>query len=266
MGNIIISNDIITVANAAITVQGTASGFAKVDMMDLWHLKRRWRMDSANKSDTNPIVRIDLSAAKTLDSIMLNDINFDKVIIKGHASDLGTDWTAASFSSGALSVSCDAQVNRYKIYAALTSFNYQYLAIIVPTAASAVGSYTSAWEIGTVVSLDSINTFTKNMGYGYQRGATRAYKEIKLASGHVERFDVGDMRWQGTLSFKVRSTSHESDLTTMNNLNIADPLVFYENNSDTSKVYLCLRNDNYIGTISHYGLVDGVTIRLEELV
>ena len=140
MGNIIVSNDILTFADSAITVQGSAAGFAKVDLMDLWHLKRRWRMDSATKSDTNPIVRINMASAQTVDAVMLNDINFDKVIIKGHASDLGTDWTSASFSSGALSVSCDAQVSRYKIYAALTAFNYQYLAIIVPTTATAVGS------------------------------------------------------------------------------------------------------------------------------
>lgn len=266
MGKIIVSKDIISVANAEITAQSTASSFAKVNVMDFWHLKRRWRMDSLTKSSINPVIYFDLGSAKTIDSIILNDVNFDKVVILGHASNLSTDWTAASFSSGEISISKDAQIDRYKVYIPLTSFNYRWLAICVPSAASAVGSYTTKWEIGTVLPLDSIHTFTHNMSPEYRRGAQRAYGDIELKSGHVERVEFGEIRWTATLSFGNRTVTEEVDLTTMNNMNISEPFIFYENNSDISKVYLCLRNSDYSGTMVANNAVTGTSIQLLEMV
>lgn len=266
MGNIIISSDLISVADGGITAQSTASGFAKDDVMDFWHLKRRWRLNTANKSSTNPIIYFDLGAATTVTSIFLNDVNFSKVLILGHASSLTTNWAAATFSSGEVAVSVDAQVGRYKVYVPLTSFNYRWLAICVPSAASAVGSYTTKWEIGTVCILNSISTFTENMTYGYVRGAKQARIDLESASGHRERTKIGAVRWEGVLSFGHRTTTEEADLTTMNNLDIDDPLVFYENNSDTSKAYLCLRDDDYMGTQVANSVVTGSTIRLTELI
>lgn len=266
MGKIIVSKDIISVANAEITAQSTANSFAKVNIMDFWHLKRRWRMDSLTKSSINPVIYFDFSSAKTIDSIVFNDVNFDKVVILGHASDLSTDWTAASFSSGEISINKDAQVDRYKVYIPLTSFNYRWLAVCVPSTASAVGSYTTKWEIGTVLPLDSIHTFTHNMSYDYTRGAQKAYSDIELKSGHIERIGLGEIRWAATLSFKDRTITEEVDLTTMNNMNIADPFVFYENDSNTSKVYLCLRNSDYSGTMVIDNVVTGTSIQLLEMI
>jgi hypothetical protein len=266
MGNIIFSSDLITVVDAEITAQSTSSGFSKADVMDLWHLKRRWRMNTADKSAINPIIYFDMGAAKTVTHIMLDDVNFSKVLILGHASDLSTDWTAASFSSAETTISNDAQVNRYKVIIPLTAFNYQWLAICVPSAASAVGSYTTKWEIGRVAILDSVNTFTKNMAYGYVRGAKQARLDLELSSGHRERHKIGAIQWNGTLSFSHRSTTEEADLTTLNNLDIDAPLFFYENNGDTSKCYLCLRDDDYMGTHLYANLLTGSTIRLTELI
>lgn len=266
MGNIIISSDILEIATGGITAQSTASGFSAVDVMDFWHLKRRWRMNTANKSSINPIIYFDLGAATTVTSVMLNDVNFSKVVILGHASDLSTNWTAASFTSGVIAISRDAQVGRYKVYIPLTAFDYRWLAICVPSAASGVGSYTTKWEIGTVAILDSVNTFTRNMSYGYVRGAKQAKIDLESASGHRERHKIGALQWNGTLSFGHRSTTEEADLTTLNNLDIDDPLVFYENNSDTSKCYICLRDDDYMGTHMYQNLITGSTIRLTELI
>lgn len=266
MANIVISNDIIEVADAEITAQSSASGFAKADVMDMWRLKRRWRMNTADKSSVNPILYFDMGAAQTVTHVMLDDVNFDKVIILGHASSLTTDWTTASFSSGEVAISCDAQVNRYKVIIPLTAFNYRWLAICVPAAASAVGSYVTKWEVGRVAILDSVTTFTRNMSYGYVRGASRQYKDTTLLSAGRERATVGEMQWSGTLSFGNRRTSDESDLTTLNNLDIGEPLIFYENMDDTSKCYICLRDDHYFGTLTQYNIVSGTTIKLVELV
>ena len=264
MANIIFTNDIIAVADANITVQSTATGFAKANVFNYGTLKRRWRMDSLTKSAVNPVMNFDLSAAKTLTAIVLYDVNFDKVNILGHASDLEADWTGATFDSGAITVSPDAQTGRYDVYIPLTAFEYRFLAIIIPAAASAVGSYTVKWEIGDVVLLDSGSPFAKNMSMGYSRGAERAFAELKLASGHVERNSLGDMQWMGTLEFGIRTTTEEADLTTLNNLDISETLVFYENAGDTSKVYVCLRDDHYKGTYLANGIVTGTSIKLTE--
>lgn len=261
---IIIDNDIILVANAAISVQSTADGFAKANVMNHSHLKRRWRMDSYTESDTNPVMRFDLSSAQTVAAVVLDDVNFSKVNIKGHGSDLSDNWAAADFETTAQTVSQDAQTGRYKIYIPLTAFNYQFLAIIVPTASSPVGTYTSKIEIGRVVLLDTATEFSKTMSYGYERGAERAYDEIELKSGHTERETLGPIRWVGRLNFSHRTTTEESDLTTFNNMDIGSTLIFYENNGDTSKVYVCERDTNYMGTVIANGVVKGSTIRLKE--
>jgi len=262
--SIILDNDIITVIESAVTVQSTATGFNKVNVMNHAYLKRRWRMDALTKSDTNPVMYFDMSSAQTVAAIVLDDVNFDKVIIKGHATSLTTDWTAASFTTTTLTVSKDMQTDRYKIYIPLTSFNFRWLAIIVPTTATAVGSYTSKWEIGRVVLMDTATEFSRNMSVGYERGAERAYSELELASGHLERNIEGEIKWTGTLYFNYRKGAEENDLTTLNNMDIGATLVFYENNGDTSKVYICLRDDNYSGTYLAEGIVQGSSIKLRE--
>ena len=264
MANIILTNDIITITDAKITAQSTASGFAKANIFNHGTLKRRWRMNSLTKSAVNPVINLDMASARTLTAIVLYDVNFDKVNILGHASDLTTDWTTATFDSGAISISQDAQTGRYDVYIPLTAFNYRYLAIIAPVAASAVGSYTTKWEIGNVVLLDSGSTLSKNMAFGYSRGAEQAFAELKLASGHIERTTLGDLKWSGTLKFGARTTTEETDLTTLNNLDISETLVFYENNGDTSKVYVCLRDDHYDGTMVTNDIVTSNSFKLIE--
>ncbi len=263
---IIFSNDIISVADSEVTAQSTTAGYAKKNVMDLTRLKRRWRMNALTKSDSNPVLRFDLSSAKTVVAVFLNDVNFDKVVIKGHASDLGTDWSGASFSSSEIAVSLDAQVGRYKVFIPLTAFSYRWLAVIVPAAAAAVGSYIAKWEIGTVVILGSVDTFTRNMSYGYERGAEQSYSDISMRSKHRQRVEYGEIQWVATLQFGSRNTNKESDLTTLNTYGIADELVFFENESDTSRAYLCYRDDHYSGTLIYMDIVSGGSLRLKELV
>jgi len=99
MANIIIDNDLITVASADITVQSTATGFAKANVMNHAHLKRRWRMDGLGKSSINPIMYFYLSAQTYVSSLTHDSTN--DVLIAGtqpdaqlwKSSDAGENWT-----------------------------------------------------------------------------------------------------------------------------------------------------------------------------
>lgn len=265
---IILSNDYIKPINANIYARSEVGGFAKVNTMDFLHLKRRFRADDLTKSDINPILRFDLSAAKTIVAVVLVDVNFDKVRIRGDAGDLGADWSGSTFDSGAdHAVSLNTQINRYHIYIPLTAFNLQWLAIMTPAAASAVGSYTTKWEIGKVVILDSVTTLSKNMAYGYKRKASISYIDSDHATGGSERVKISDDRqWMADIVFNYRTLTDEAELWTIDNIDIGNPLIFYENDSDTSKVYLCLRDDSYEGTIMAKNAVEGNVIGFKELI
>lgn len=265
---IILSNDYLQIADTNIYARSESSGFSKVNVMDYWHLKRRFRAADLTKSAVNPLLRIDMTTAHTIVAVMLNDVNFDKVRIFGHATDLGANWAGATFDSGAdHSVSLNTQINRYNIYIPLTAFNYRWLAITTPAAASAVGSYLTYWEVGSVVLLDSVTTLSKNMAYGYKRQASKAYQDIILAHGGGERISLGDQRkWEADIVFGNRILTDETELWTIDNYNIGIPLIFYENDGDTSKVYLCLRDDAYEGTIEADNIVKGNIIRFKELI
>jgi len=370
--------------------------------MDLWHLKRRFRADDANKSDTDYLIKFDFGAAQTLEAIFINDVNFDRVRIYGHDSDLGNDWSNASYSgAGAgtsltsqsldnadlsgdpiiarfsdgeqyiyskfyptistiegitddpeledlyvledatlsgtpvtveirsggssyylqtypnisdvtiitgqrtptltgytdcilsgtprvmkikvngtpyyakiypnilrdINIARDSIVNRYKLFYKLNEFNYRYLAIGVPTSASAVGSYTAKWEIGTIVFVESITELSENMSYGYEKYADMAVQEIILDNGLVEAMALNDnLKWHGRLIFDNRSRDNESDLHTINALSRHKPLVFFENMGSTQHAYLCIRRDAVRVSRMAYNVVRGSDINLVELV
>lgn len=274
MGNIIVSNSFVTVSNTNITSLTENIDYPKINVMDYWHLKRRFRTNElfdVTSDDARYILKFDFGVDQIIDGLFLNDINFNKVRIYGSKSasgDLGTDWQAAAFDSGENhSVTLDERVNRYKIYLPLTSFNHRYLAIVVPTAASAVGDYKTNAEIGTVVFISASTIFTFNMDYGYERSSSKAYKEIALGTESVERVALADnLKWNGSLSFSARTLSNETDLWTLNRMDNAGPLFFYENQDDDDKAYICVRDDDYSGTWSSYNIVTGNSIKLKELV
>lgn len=273
MGNIIFSDDFIT--SATITAISTASGYDADNVLNLVNLERNWRMNSANKSDTEAVLIFDMAAAKSLTAIVLDHVNFDKVVIKGHDSDLSeestsgqNEWGNSDFTSGEIAISKDAKTNRYKVFIPLPGFNYRYLAILIPTTASSVGSYTSKWQIGRVGLIDSYYTFGRNDDWGRQRGASQAFYEVRFGSGRIVRASAGIKRWEATLNFNSprRISSEEIDLDTLNNYNMEDTILFYENDGDTSKVYFCVRDTDYFGTYTLYDGVSGNSIKLIELI
>lgn len=267
MGNLIITNDLISVADAEITARSTAAGFEKKAVMDFWHLKRRHRADDLVKSDVNPLFRLDMGAAMTVAAILLNDINYDKVRIRGHATDLNNDWTASTFDSGDVTVSQNAWTGRYQAFIPLTAFDLRWIAVCTPAAASAVGSYLTKWETGTVVLLDSATALTVNMSYGFQEWADDGYDEVTFPGGGLERVNLRDeMRWYCQCPFGARTPTDETELKTLNRYHRAEPLVWYRNNSDTSEAYLCVRDDPYKSETQALNIVNGNTLSFKELI
>ena len=94
-----------------------------------------------------------------------------------------------------------------------------------------------------------------------------AYVDVPLSGGGTERVALSDtLRMNLKLDFNERTIASESDLWTFNRMAITGPVFFYENLSDTSKAYLCLRDTDYTGTWSSYGVIKGAAIKLKELI
>lgn len=268
MGNIIFSTDIITAADAAITPRSESSGYSDENIMDHWHLKRRFRAADLTKSDTNPLLRIDMSAAKTVVAVVLEDCNFDKTRIKGHASDLTTNWAGASFGGTEVTVSAHPATGRYNIYIPLTGFNYRWLAVMTPAAASAVGSYVTYWEVGRVVILDSVIELTSNMDYGFSQRVMQQYADIKLPTGSPERIDLsgGVKQWMCRVVFGRRTAAEVSELFSVGGLDMSYPMVFYLNRGTSSEVAVCVKDGHVGATWRAYNIYEGADLDLVELV
>ncbi len=268
MGNLILSNDFITVNNSDITIRSERTGYPKIDIMDYDHLGLTSQANDLTKNDANPLYRIDLGSAQTVAGIFLNHINYDKIRFWGHATDLGVNWAAADFDSGSdHSVSQNALNGRRQIFLPLTAFNYRWIAWTTPVAASAVGPQTTYWETSSIAILDSYITLSKNMSKNYRRTAQKAYRDINLPSGGQQRVSLSD-HYQVELecSFGVRTEADEAELWTLNRLDHQKPLVLYENRGSDEDAYLMLRNANYQGTFIANEIVRGNSISFKELI
>ncbi len=251
----IISNDFIDLGT--ITSRTEDASYPDGNVEDYWHLKRRFRAGDDNDNDW--LLRFDLGANKTIAAVVLNDVNFNAVKF-----DFGDASGGADDTSGDLVVSIDTMVNRYKIiYIPDTIINRKHVEVHIPTGTTAVGSYTTKWEVGSVVILDSITEITKNT---YSRTSVKEYEDIELASGGRERVGLGIIGWEGTLGFDMRKESNETSLWALNNMDVSKPLVLYENDGDTSRAHLCLRDDAYEGSLVYHGVASGNTIKFRELI
>lgn len=254
MGNIIVSNSFVTVADASITARSAVAGYDKVNVMDRWNLKRRFRADDVTATDY--LMKFDFGTTQTLVGIFLNDVNFNKVKIEGHATD---SWSSPTYPGTDLTVSQNPVTGRYQIYIPVT-FAYRWLRIYIPAGTTAVGDYTTKWEIGTVCFLSAVTTLAKNMSWDYGQTGKHFYKDSVN-----ERVQTGEeIRWEGSLVFGNRTTSNETELWTLNKMNMALPFVYYENGGNTSEAYLCVRDDSVEIKQFTYGLVSGNTIKIKE--
>lgn len=260
---LIYSQDFITVADAAISARSSTAGYDKIDIMDYWHLKARHRAADLTKSDVSPLFKIDMGAAKTVSSVLLLDVNYDVTRIFGHASSLASDWSTASYDSADVSVSQNPWTGRYNAYIPLTSFNYRWLAVGTPAAASTVGSYQTYWETGLVCILDSVTELS--MDYAMMRQSTEQLFENVGRSGRVSLNDVPG--WVGEVSFGERRRSLETELRTLGRADLATPIMFYLNDSDTSEAYVCLLDQGYSSEWFGYDAVrGGQSMKFREIV
>lgn len=259
MPNTIISGDFVGLGT--ITSRTEDANFPDGNVEDLWHLKRRFRADDVNVGSW--LLKFDFGSAQTVEGVFLNDVNFDEVVIQGNDADEWV-WPPPSYNSGAtvVDIALDETVNRYKAYIPVSGFDLRWMLIYIPASASAVGSYLAKWQIGTVVVLDSITEITKNT---YSRTSVKAFRDIEMPSEGFERINLGEMRWEGSIGFDTRKESNETSLWALNNIDNSAPLVFYENDSDTSKAYLCLRDGAYEGSLIHHGVARGNSVEFKEL-
>jgi len=258
---LIYTQDFIRVADAAITARSTTAGFADVDIMDFWHLKARHRAADLTKSDTNPLFRIDMGAAKTVVAVYISDCNYNKVRIRAHASDLTTNWSTSTYNGGDVTLSLNPWTGRYQGFVPAV-FNLRWLAICTPAAASAVGSYVTYWETGVVAIMDSVTQLSAaEHGYPFAQLADHAVLDVGR-SGRVSLSDV--LAWQGELTYQVIESA-EAELMVLNRAGRATPMLLYFNAGDTSQAYLCLRDDPWRGEITQYNSVQG-KMRFREIV
>jgi len=253
---IILSNSFVDVADASITARSQAAGGrTKANVMDRWDLERNFRANDVTANDY--LLKFNFGSAQTLTGIFLNDVNFNKVKIQGHDSDA---WGAPTYAGTDLTVSQNPITGRYHIYIPLTAFSYQYLRIFIPSGTTAVGSYTTKWQIGTVCLLSSVTELSKNMAWGYGQTGKHFYNEsINERIPTAER-----IRWEGSLVFGNRAKTSESELWTVNRMDMSLPFVYYENEGNTSAAYLCVREDSIETSWFSPNGVSGNTIKIKE--
>ena len=76
----------------------------------------------------------------------------------------------------------------------------------------------------------------------------------------------GQWQWKGDMTFGKRTLANESDLWTLNLLDNAEPVLFYENTGSDQYAYLCVRDTDYSGTLVTNNLITGNIMRFRELV
>jgi len=261
---IIVSDDIVRVADAEITGNNWSTIYEKKFVMDHTNLFRSGRKLDNNTGER--LLKFDFGAAQSLAAIVLAYCNFDKIQIRGTDTDAEADpgWNNPEYDSGALDLSEWGLIGRYNLYKTLTAFNYRYLDLYVPAGTSEVTTSISVWQVGMVVPLETITELSQSVTE-YSRSARLPFEEIQLTRTRKDMvYLAGEREFQALvdLDFGNRDTADESELFTFNRM--LSPLVFYRNNSDDSEVMVCKKLTYYKGTVFAPGAVRGNLIQLEE--
>lgn len=274
MGNIIVTQSFISLASK-ISARTTDTGYSANNLYDHENLMKRHRAADVTANDW--LYEINFGGATVVASVFLNRINFNKVRILGHASDISATITAnganngdCTFDSGSVTISQNKITGRYQAYIPLTSFNYQYMWVAVDNGAAAVTDYTTKWECSTVVCMSAVTTLTRNMSPSYTPQRDEFFNKIEMPHGGQSIVSRGDnARWTGMVTFGQRQLTDRTELLTLARFGQTDPMLFYENGSietDTSAAYLCRIDQNYVGTISRPNMISQAMMRLVEYV
>lgn len=266
---LIYSQNFITVVDAAITARSSTAGYLKADIMDYWHLKARHRAADLTKSSTTALFVIDMTTvSQSVAAVYLSDVNYDKVDVRGDASNLGTGvgaWSdaASDWESGIISLSQNPWTGRYQGYIPTTGFTNRYLAICPSTTANAVGSYTTYWQTGLVCIMETVTELS--MDYAMMRQSTEQLFENVGRSGRISLSNAPS--WIGEVSFGERRRSLETELRTMGRADLATPIMFYLNDGNTSEAYICLLDQGYSSEWFGYDAVrGGQSMRFREII
>lgn len=255
MSNIIVSNSFRNVADADITARSQATGYGKVNVMDRWNLKRRFRADDITAN--NYLLKFYHTTPQTFVGVFLNDVNFDAVQLQGNGAD---SWTVPDYAGTEIEVFQNKITGRSQVYIPISGFSNAYSRIFISSGAGPVGSYQTKWEIGTVCFLTAITELSRDMGYEYGQTARHFFK-----TSVNERVKLGEeIRWEGSLVFGNRELDEEDELWTLNQIDMSLPFLFYENKGDTAAAYLCVRDDSIEIKRISYNAVAGNTIKIKE--
>jgi len=105
------------------------------------------------------------------------------------------------------------------------------------------------------------------MDYGYTYNAEMKHQANEKANGGPDIGEISDVfQWKGQVIFGDREGTYENELWTLNRVKPSTPLVFYENDSDTARAYLCHKSNFLTGSISGYNRFAGGVMKLVELV
>jgi hypothetical protein len=233
MGNFIFGyNQLLTAS--MLTVSSEDANYPKANMLDLGHLRKHYRSTVI----TEVTIVIDFSTAKAVKLVFLNDVNFTNVYIQGNTTDT---WTSPPFSQQ-FTISQDKRVQRYKLCAVLTGFNYRYMRIRIPGQTPTDGL--SAFRIGTLFVTETTLELSRNPTPPYEYGAPKAKPQIiEFLSGTVEKVGRSDLKiWEGSFGFNSYERDDEDELWTLDAIDEDYYLIFYENLGDNSKGYLCQRD------------------------
>ena len=256
MGKFIISNNIIS--SPTVTSRTEDSDYPDDNVNILTELHRKFMAADATMNDW--LLKFNFAGAQVATGILLDDVNFNKVKIQGHASD---SWGGPSYAGSDLTISQDALTGRYRIYAALTGFNYQYLRVFIPSGTALTSG--SVLSVGRIAILSASTALSINPAE-YERGVQEFYGENRTPAGLTRSVLSDYLQYWGELTFGARLESEETELLTLSRMSQASPLVLFENRSVTNKAWVCYKSGNYSARFIDSDKIVGQSIRFEEII
>ncbi len=178
---------------------------------------------------------LDFGAVAQVGGLYVGEVNFEDLVIQGNDTD---SWSSPAFSQ-AVTVTLDVLTQRRKGFFLLTSFEYQYLRLVIENQTRTDGA--AFYRIGVVLAVGSAAALAYNPSWGYEYGAQKMYKRIETESGSVETVITGlKSRWRGVLDFDTRS-GFEPTVEAWNAEDPGSVFLFYENgwnSGDSARAWL----------------------------
>ena len=203
---------------------------------------------------------LDFGASTEVAGLYLGEVNFEALVIEGNVED---SWEAPAFSLET-TVNLDVLTQRRKGFFALTSFEYQYLRLVIEDQTRLDGA--AFYRIGVILPTASANPLPHDPKRGYRYSARKASKRVEMESGAVETVVTGlKAKWRGVLDFDFDA----SDEPTVLSWNAEEPgsvFLFFENGGATEKAYLAKFEGDIEISWPQHNRVEVGQITLEEVV